>query len=372
MLAAHARDDAHSDRVGAHLPREVHLHGRIDGHDLRVLPDAERVVGPCHVLHHEVFAVVHVVIQPARAEGQRGHRHAGHHRFLRVVDHAAFQQRQHAVGHRLGVQSQMPVAAEGRQYGVRNAAHADLQRRPVGNQFGDVAADFPFRFARHGRRDLHQRRIDLHGRRQARGVDHGVAVGVGHRLVDLRDDGLGALHGGNRQIGRDAERAVAFGVGRRDVDEREVEGQRAVAEQRGDFAQEGRNGLSVAVGQPPADVVGDEQAVDEERLLVFGAAVGGVEGSHGEGRIDRHMLQFAAPFGHCGHERFGDRGAALNVDAVVGPDEFYRLRGSRVVHVVSGYFLQKRLNVLRAFRTVRGGSSARRRRGCRSGGCRSR
>ena len=202
-------------------------------------------------------------------------------------------------------------------------------------------------------------------------MDHGVAVGVGHRPVDLRDDGLGALHGGNRQIGRDAERAVAFGVGRRDVDECDVERQRAVAEQRGDFAQEGRNGLSVAVGQPPADVVGDEQAVDEERLLVFGAAVGGVEGSHGEGRIDRHMLQFAAPFGHCGHERFGDRGAALNVDAVVGSDEFYRLRGSRVVHVVSGYFLQKRLNVLRAFRTVRGGSSARRRRGFPAGGCRS-
>ena len=82
VLAAHARDDAFADRIGAHLPREVHLDGRVDGHDARVLPDAEWVVGPRHVLHHQILAVVHVVVQPARPEGQRGHRHAGHHRLL--------------------------------------------------------------------------------------------------------------------------------------------------------------------------------------------------------------------------------------------------------------------------------------------------
>ena len=65
VLAAYARDDAFADRIGAHLPREVHLHGRVDGHDPGVLPDAERIVGPRHVLHHQILAVVHIVVQPA-------------------------------------------------------------------------------------------------------------------------------------------------------------------------------------------------------------------------------------------------------------------------------------------------------------------
>ena len=192
------------------------------------------------------------------------------------------------------MEPQVLVVAEGPQHGVGDASDADLERGSVGDQFGDVTADFEFGFGGHGRRDLHQRGIDLHGRGEARGVDHGVAVGVGHRLVDLCDDGLGALHGRDRQIGRDAERAVALGVGRRDVDEREVEGQRAVAEQPRNLAQKGRDRLSVAVGQPAADVVGHEKAVHEERIAVFGTAVGCLEGSHGEGRVDLHAPEFRA------------------------------------------------------------------------------
>jgi len=49
-------------------------------------------------------------------------------------------------GSRFGVQAEVLVARESRQYGVGNAAHADLKRGAVGDQFGDVAADPAFDF----------------------------------------------------------------------------------------------------------------------------------------------------------------------------------------------------------------------------------
>ena len=54
VLPAYAGNDALTDRVGADLPREVDLDGRVDRHHARVLADAERVVRPCHILHHEI------------------------------------------------------------------------------------------------------------------------------------------------------------------------------------------------------------------------------------------------------------------------------------------------------------------------------
>ena len=316
VLAADARDDAYADRIGADLSREVDLHGRVDGHDLRILTDAERIVGPRHILQHQILAVIHVVVQAARPEGQRRHRDPGHDDLLRVVDHAALQQRQYAVGHRFGMESEVFVIFQRSQHGIRDSADADLQRGAVGDHLGDVAPDAELGLGRHGRRNLDQRRIDLHGCGEARRVDDGIAVGEGHGTVDLCDDDPGALHGRNRQVGRDAERAVTFGIRGRNVDQCHVQWNRAVAEQPRDLAQEGRNRLSVSVGEPAADVVGDEEAVDEERFAEFGTAVGSVVSPHGEGRVELHAVQLPAAFGQGGNQHFGNRRAALNVDAL--------------------------------------------------------
>ena len=371
VLPAYARNDALANRVGANLPREVYLDGRVDRHHARVLADAERVVRPCHILHHEVFAVVHVIVQPARSQRQRGDRYTRHDPFERVVDHAAFEQRQHAVGHRLGMQPEVFVARERGQHGVGDPAHADLQRRPVGDQFGDVVADPAFDVGGGRRGHFDQRVVDLDGRGDAREVDHGVAVGERHGRVDLRDDCPGAFHGRNGQVGRDAERAVALLVGAREVEDCHVDGQRPVAEQPWDFAQEGRGRLSVALGQPAADVIGHEQAVDQERILVFGAAIGGVCPPDGESGVERDIGELGGTVGHGTDEYFGDRGAALNVDAAVRADELYGFGGCRESHRLIGGFARRRLGVFRAARTARGGSVAKRRPGCPAGGCRS-
>ena len=263
------------------------------------------------------------------------------------------------------------MARERGQHGVGDPAHADLQRRPVGDQFGDVVADPAFDVGGGCRGHLDQRVVDLDGRGDAREVDHGVAVGERHGRVDLRDDCPGAFHGRNGQVGRDAERAVALLVGAREVEDCHVDGQRPVAEQPWDFAQEGRGRLSVALGQPAADVIGHEQAVDQERILVFGAAIGGVCPPDGESGVERDIGELGGTVGHGTDEYFGDRGAALNVDAAVRADELYGFGGCRESHRLIGGFARRRLGVFRAARTARGGSVAKRRPGCPAGGCRS-
>ena len=73
VLAADAGDDAGADRIGAYLACEVYLDCGVDGHYRRVLRDAERVIGPCDVLQEKVLTIVHIVIETAGTEGQRGH-----------------------------------------------------------------------------------------------------------------------------------------------------------------------------------------------------------------------------------------------------------------------------------------------------------
>ena len=178
-------------------------------------------------------------------------------------------------------------------------------------------------------------------------------------------------HSTAETAGRDAERAVALLVGAREVEDCHVDGQRPVAEQPRDFTQEGRDRLSVALGQPAADVIGHEQAVDQERILVFGAAIGGVCPPDGESGVERDIGELGGAVGHGADEHFGDRGAALNVDAAVRADELYGFGGCRESHRLIGGFARRRLGVFRAVRTARGGSVAKRRPGCPAGGCRS-
>lgn len=78
------------------------------------------------------------------------------------------------------MESQVFMIAQGREYGVGDAAHADLEGRTVGNQLGDVAADLAVDFVGLGGRKLHQRFIDFDGGREFRDVDQRIAVGERH------------------------------------------------------------------------------------------------------------------------------------------------------------------------------------------------
>jgi hypothetical protein len=70
-LAAHARVELVADRVGAHLPGEVHLHGAVDGGDLGVAPDDLDVVHVGHVEHGHLRVVVEEVVEAPGARRRR-------------------------------------------------------------------------------------------------------------------------------------------------------------------------------------------------------------------------------------------------------------------------------------------------------------
>ena len=283
VLSAYARVDHRADRVGADLARQIDLQRRIDGHDLRILADAERVVRPCHVLHDQVFVVVHVFVKPLRAESQRREVLARKHLLLRVVDHTAPNQGYYPVGECFGVESQVFMIAQGREYRVGDAAHADLEGRTVGNQLGDVAADLAVDFAGLGGRKLHQRFIDFDGGREFRDVDQRIAVGERHVGVDLGDNDLRTFGGRNREVGRGAEAAIAVRIGARTVQQRYVDRDDPLAEKPRDLAQKSRDGLSVPLSDPVAHGVRHEEAIYEETVFVFGLAVGRFLPSDGEG-----------------------------------------------------------------------------------------
>ena len=83
------------------------------------------------------------------------------------------------------------------------------------------------------------------------------------------------LFAGSGQMGIEAlsrGAAKAVFIGQRAVDEGHVDGQQAAAEQVGHLAEEARGHRAVSLGNVLALVGADENAVDQERILVFGFA----------------------------------------------------------------------------------------------------
>ena len=218
----------------------------------------------------------------------------------------------------------MLVAPEGADDGVGYAAYAYLQGGAVGDAFGDVVAYLDLGLGRGSGGHLHQGFVAAHGSRQLGDVDAGVAVAVGHVLVDLRYDAVGALHGARGQVGRDAEGDVTLLVRLGAVDQCHVDAACAVAEELRHLAQEAGGGDAVAVGDPLAHGVGDEEAVDQEGVLVLRLAVGGRALGYGEGRVECDVAQLRAAVGKCLAQHLRDGCRALYVDVVAA---LYQLHG---------------------------------------------
>ena len=96
----------------------------------------------------------------SRAECERGDGESGKHLLLGIIDHSALQQRQHSVGHCLGVESEMTMVSESLHYGIWNSSHTDLQSRAVRNPLGDELTDRYLRLS--GRRSGYFHKILVH------------------------------------------------------------------------------------------------------------------------------------------------------------------------------------------------------------------
>ena len=152
---------------------------------------------------------VDVPVQRFVADEDAVHGDAGIDGLQPVRHHPALEERQDGLAEHPGVQAEVAMARERAKHRVRDRADAELQRRAVGDQPGDVRADLALhladardRIARQRPRRPHQR-VDPETRRQL------TAVHPRHALVDLRQHDPRAGRRGQRIAVRRADRRHA-------------------------------------------------------------------------------------------------------------------------------------------------------------------
>ena len=180
-------------------------------------------------------------------------------------DDAGLDQVDDGVGEHLGVDAQVLLVLEELEHGLGDAADAELDRRAVLDQGGDVLADLPgvvVRLAADAPRSAARR--PARGRRCRGREMQESPMRPRHLRVDLGDDQRGVLGGALDDVDRDAEAAHAVLVGRGDLDQRHVQRQLAGGEQPRDVRQEDRRVVAQPFLDDVADVFGDEEAVDAE------------------------------------------------------------------------------------------------------------
>ena len=208
-----------------------------------------------------------------------------------AVDDAGLDQRQHAVGEHLGVDTQILVTHQLRQHGVRNGADAHLQRGAVLDQFGAVAADAGLDLVGLGEVRLDERLVVLHEGVDLRHRDHRLTERTGHVLVDDGDHVVGHLDGAQRSVDRGAERYVAVLVRGRHLNHRHVAGYGSATVEALRLAQEDRNVVGIAALGILADVGAHEEGVELEDAVELLGSIGcralGVE------VVDMYVPEFA-------------------------------------------------------------------------------
>mmetsp|Transcript_9493 Transcript_9493/g.35541 ORF Transcript_9493/g.35541 Transcript_9493/m.35541 type:complete len:381 (+) Transcript_9493:438-1580(+) len=309
-LTADAGDELGAHRVRDDLSREIHLDGRVDRGDLRVLADHCSVVDVRDVQVKHVGVVVHEVHEVPRPDGKGGDDLAGVVLLELVRDNSVLHEAQEAVAEHLRVHAEVLMVLQGKQCRIRNDADPRLDRGAILHKRRDVGANLVVNVQDLGGRVMVDRVVHFHGRFDEAHVDEGVAVGPRHVRVDLRDDGTGLLAGRHCHVHAGAQAAVAVllvrapgrhrfanvgaheeGVGSEadfrlggderilalgvDTDDLHVR-QRGMRPARQRFDQMGR---------------GHGGAVNEDRVAAL---------DHLDGLIGRHVLQF---FGAVGGER---------------------------------------------------------------------
>ena len=279
-LAADAAVLADADGLAGHLPLQVHLEAGVDGDHAVVLRDDEGVVDVVDRVKLHVGVLVDEVVELACAHDEGDHGLAAVEGLAAAVDDAAAHEVHHAAGEHLAVDAEVVLVGQRAQDGVGDGADAELEGGAVGHERGAVAPDGELHLARGGQLQLLQAVgagddvVDL------RHMDQRVAVGEGHQLVGLDDDGLGGADGGLGVVAADAERAIALGVGGRGLEDGHV-ARYVAADHRGHILEVGGEEVALAALDHLARVGGQEVAHVAEVAEAVGLVAGVVaEGGH--------------------------------------------------------------------------------------------
>eukprot|EP00968_Pinguiococcus_pyrenoidosus_P016785 scaffold1638_cov258-Pinguiococcus_pyrenoidosus.AAC.9 len=329
-LTADAGDELGAHRVRDDLSREIHLDGRVDRGDLRVLADHCSVVDVRDVQVKHVGVVVHEVHEVPRPDGKGGDDLAGVVLLELVRDNSVLHEAQEAVAEHLRVHAEVLMVLQGKQCRIRNDADPRLDRGAILHKRRDVGANLVVNVQDLGGRVMVDRVVHFHGRFDEAHVDEGVAVGPRHVRVDLRDDGTGLLAGRHCHVHAGAQAAVAVLIGRADLDHGHVHGDDILAEKRRDLGQEARRRVRAPGRHRFANVGAHEEGVGseadfrlggDERILALGVDTD-----------DLHVRQRGMRPARQRFDQMGrGHGGAVNEDRVAALDHLDGLIGRHVL-----------------------------------------
>ena len=152
---------------------------------------------------------------------------------------------------------------------VRDAAHTDLESSPVRNLSRDPGTDGLFDLRWSTELHIHRRIVALDSRSYLRLVDHRRAVEIRNALVDLGDHHTSRLDCRLGKVSGNIVAAIAVLVRKRAVYAGNVDRDLSPADKLRKIAQEARDQAPIALGHILALVPAQEQAVHDERFLIF-------------------------------------------------------------------------------------------------------
>ena len=172
-------------------------------------PARDGIVGEVHRMDFQRRVAIHEAVELVGAESEGSNHLARQVVLAPVCDGAALDQRQDAVADHLGVDAEVVLVRELHHHGVGDAAVADLQRRAVVDQVGDIFADGLLHRADLRQPDFDHRLAAFDQRRDLRDVHMAVAEGEGHVGVDLEHHRARLGDGGHGVVGAQAEGEIA-------------------------------------------------------------------------------------------------------------------------------------------------------------------
>ncbi len=133
-LPAHPTILDGANRLGTHLPGQVHLQGAIDRHHMVKLPNGLGIVGVGGRTQLDHGIIIQKVQQATRPHNKAGDDLAAIARLAGPGNHSPIHEIEHPVGKHFAMHAQVTPIGQRLQDGIGNSADAQLQRRPILDQ----------------------------------------------------------------------------------------------------------------------------------------------------------------------------------------------------------------------------------------------
>jgi len=231
-LATDTGEDVLTDGVSNDLTGQVDFNGRVNGMDLGVASNEDRVVDVLHVKHSDKWIVVHEVVELLGAVQEGRDETVGIELLELIVHGTRLNEWENTVREQLGVNTEVDMVRKRSKHGIGDVADTHLEGRAIRNEARNVLTDLELDVSDGLRCDLVHGEVAVNNRIAGVDVNHTITVGARDLRVDDSNNVLGGLNCSKGAVNGETKRAVTVGVRGRDLNEGEVERDATTAEER--------------------------------------------------------------------------------------------------------------------------------------------